>query len=150
MEIAKSNSYHELIGLISETYTKGRNNAAIAVNQYLVDTYWNIGQYIVEFEQEGNLRAEYGKSLIDNLSKDLSINLGKGFSRSNLIYMRLFYIEFPISEKPSHLLSWSHYVELLKISNKLERNFYLQQAIHERWSIPELKRQKINNYLKIN
>ncbi len=142
MEIVNSNKYHELVELISETYTKGRNNAAIAVNQYLVDTYWNIGQYIVEFEQEGNLRAEYGKSLIDNLSKDLSFKLGKGFSRSNLIYMRLFYIEFPISEKPSHLLSWSHYVELLKISDKLERNFYLQQAIHERWSIPELKRQK--------
>jgi predicted nuclease of restriction endonuclease-like (RecB) superfamily len=56
--------------------------------------------------------------------------------------MRLFYLEFPISEKPSHLLSWSHYVELLKIDDKLERNFYLQQTHHENWSIPELKRQK--------
>ena len=142
MQQTDKKNYEVLLYRISEAYTKGRNNAAIAVNQYLVDTYWNIGQYIVEFEQEGNLRAEYGKSLIDNLSKDLSIKLGKGFSRSNLIYMRLFYIEFPISEKPSHLLSWSHYVELLKISDKLERNFYLQQAIHERRSIPELKRQK--------
>ena len=142
MQQTDKKNYEILLERISEVYTKGRNNAAVAVNQYLVETYWNIGQYIVEFEQEGNLRAEYGKSLIDNLSKDLSIKLGKGFSRSNLIYMRLFYIEFPISEKPSHLLSWSHYVELLKISDKLERNFYLQQAIHERWSIPELKRQK--------
>jgi predicted nuclease of restriction endonuclease-like (RecB) superfamily len=112
------------------------------VNQYLVETYWKIGQYIVEFEQEGKQRAEYGKALIDNLSSDLTIRLGKGFSRSNLIYMRLFYLEFQISEKASHLLSWSHYVELLKISDKLERNFYLQQTIHENWSIPELKRQK--------
>lgn len=142
MEITKSNNYHELVELISETYIKGRNSAAIAVNQHLVETYWNIGQYIVEFEQNGRLKAEYGKALIDNLSKDLSQKLGKGFSRSNLIYMRLFYTEFSISEKASHLLSWSHYVELLKISDKIERNFYLQQTIHEKWSIPELKRQK--------
>ncbi len=142
MEITKSNNYHELVELISETYIKGQNSAAIAVNQHLVETYWNIGQYIVEFEQNGKLKAEYGKALIDNLSKDLSQKLGKGFSRSNLIYMRLFYTEFSISEKASHLLSWSHYVELLKISDKIERNFYLQQTIHEKWSIPELKRQK--------
>jgi predicted nuclease of restriction endonuclease-like (RecB) superfamily len=142
MEISKSNNYHELVELISETYIKGRNSAAIAINQHLVETYWNIGQYIVEFEQNGKLKAEYGKALIDNLSKDLSQKLGKGFSRSNLIYMRLFYTEFSISEKASHLLSWSHYVELLKISDKIERNFYLQQTIHEKWSIPELKRQK--------
>jgi len=142
MEISKSNNYHELVELISETYIKGRNSAAIVVNQHLVQTYWNIGQYIVEFEQNGKLKAEYGKALIDNLSKDLSQKFGKGFSRSNLIYMRLFYTEFSISEKASHLLSWSHYVELLKISDKIERNFYLQQTIHEKWSIPELKRQK--------
>ncbi|MBP1675769.1 MAG: hypothetical protein H6Q20_328 [Bacteroidetes bacterium] len=142
MEITKSNNYHELVELISETYIKGQNSAAIAVNQHLVETYWNIGQYIVEFEQNGKLKAEYGKALIDNLSKDLSQKLGKGFSRSNLIYMRLFYTEFSISEKASHLLSWSHYVELLKISDKIERNFYLLQTIHEKWSIPELKRQK--------
>ncbi len=107
-----------------------------------MNTYWKIGQYIVEFEQDGNTKAEYVKALIDNLSRDLSVQFGKGFSRSNLIYMRLFYFEFPISEKPSHLLSWSHYVELLKISDKLERRFYLQQTIIEKWSIPELKRQK--------
>ncbi len=142
MQQTVKKNYEVLLDRISEAYTKGRNNAAIAVNQYLVDTYWNIGQYIVEFEQEGNLRAEYGKELLPKLSKDLSLTLGKGFSLSNLIRMRQFYSTYPISEKPSHLLSWSHYVELLKISDKLERNFYLQQAIHERWSIPELKRQK--------
>jgi predicted nuclease of restriction endonuclease-like (RecB) superfamily len=96
----------------------------------------------VEFEQKGKQKAEYGKALIDNLSKDLSLAFGKGFSRSNLIYIRLFYSEFQISQTPSHLLSWSHYVELLKISDKLERGFYLQQTINEKWSIRELKRQK--------
>jgi predicted nuclease of restriction endonuclease-like (RecB) superfamily len=142
MEVTEFKNYDHLIHQISETYIQGQRNAVAAVNAHLVQTYWQIGQYIVEFEQSGKQRAEYGKSLIDNLSGDLSLNLGKGFSRSNLIYMRLFYLEFPISEKPSHLLSWSHYVELLKISDKIERSFYLQQTIIENWSIPELKRQK--------
>jgi predicted nuclease of restriction endonuclease-like (RecB) superfamily len=143
MEIQKSNiSYRELVVKISEVYKNGQKSAAIAVNTTLVGTYWHIGQYIVEFEQNGEERAAYGKALIDTLSKDLSVNLGKGFSRSNLIYMRLFYLNFSISEKASHLLSWSHYVELLKIPDNLERNFYQQQTIIEKWSIPELKRQK--------
>lgn len=149
-EIIPPNDYHHLISNITETYLLGQKNASIAVNAHLVQTYWKIGQYIVEFEQKGNIRAEYGKALINNLSKDLGNSLGKGFSRSNLIYMRLFYIEFPISEKASHLLSWSHYVELLKIDDKLERSFYLQQTINEKWSIPELKRQKKSSlYLRL-
>jgi len=134
--------YQQLIDQIAEIYQKGRQRAAAAVNTNLVETYWTIGQYIVEFEQGGKERATYGTGLINTLAKDLSTKLGKGFSRSNLIYMRLFYLEFPISEKPSHLLSWSHYVELLKISDKLERSFYLQQTLIEKWSIPELKKQK--------
>ena len=142
MDINLSENYNQLIHQISETYIQGQKNAVVSVNAHLVQTYWQIGRYIVEFEQKGKQRAEYGQALIDKLSGDLSINLGKGFSRSNLIYMRLFYLEFPISEKASHLLSWSHYVELLKISDKLERSFYLQQTILENWSIPELKRQK--------
>ena len=104
-------NYKGLVSHISEIYVQGRAKAAIAVNTHLVNTYWKIGQYIVEFEQQGQQKAECGKALLKNLSKDLKLIHGKGFSRSNLIYMRLFYIEFPISEKPSHLLSWSHYVE---------------------------------------
>jgi len=112
-------------------------------HQYrLLKTYWRTGQYIVEFEQGGNAQATYGKALLENLSKDLSRLHGKGFSRSNLNYMRLFYMQYPICEKPSHKLSWSHYVELLKIDNELERNFYENQIVLENWSIPELKRQK--------
>ncbi len=127
-EIAEQeNNYSQLVNQIAQVYKQGQFNAVVAVNTKLVETYWQIGKYIVEFEQKGKQKAEYGTALIDNLSKDLSLALGKGFSRSNLIYMRLFYNEFQISEKASHLLSWSHYVELLKISDKLERNFYLQQ-----------------------
>lgn len=142
--------YKILLEQIAETFHAGRQSAAVAVNTHLVATNWKIGQYIVEFEQKGEERAEYGKGLINKLAKDLTQKLGRGFSRSNLIYMRLFYLEFPKGEKASHLLSWSHYVELLKISDKLERSFYLQQTIKEKWSIPELKRQKKSSlYLRL-
>ncbi len=143
MKIEKSEkAYQSLVNQISEAFLQGRQKAVSAVNTFLVETYWQIGKYIVEFEQDGKAKAEYGAGLINKLSDDLAKSLGKGFSRSNLIYMRLFYLEFPKSEKASHLLSWSHYVEFLKISDKLERSFYLQQTIRENWSIPELKRQK--------
>jgi len=140
--IEKQNNYNSLINNISETFLSGRNTAVSYVNTTMVETYWKIGQHIVEFEQNGKHKAEYGKALLENLAKDLSVLHGRGFSRSNLNYMRLFYSEFAICEKPSHKLSWSHYVELLKISDKIERGFYLQQTIIENWSIPELKRQK--------
>ena len=140
--LTNQKDYNELVSQISTTYNQGRQQAIQTVNIQLVTTYWEIGRYIVEFEQGGLERAVYGKSLINNLATDLSRLHGKGFSRSNLIYMRLFYLEYPISEKASHLLSWSHYVELLKIEDKLERSFYEKQSILEKWSIPELKRQK--------
>jgi len=82
------------------------------------------------------------KSLLENLSKDLTLLHGKGFSRSNLQRMRQFYLAYPICATPSHKLSWSHWVELLKVSNELERSFYEQQTLLENWSISELKRQK--------
>jgi predicted nuclease of restriction endonuclease-like (RecB) superfamily len=142
--------YQNLISQISETYLDGQKKAVLAVNSFLVETYWQIGRYIIEFEQDGEIKAKYGKYLIDNLTKDLTTRLGKGFSKSNLLYMRLFYLEYPKGETPSHLLSWSQYVELLKISDKLERSFYLQQTIRENWSIRELKRQKKSSlYLRL-
>jgi predicted nuclease of restriction endonuclease-like (RecB) superfamily len=137
-----TSNYQSLLRQISDTYTDGQRQAAQAVNTNLLETYWQIGRYIVEFEQEGASKAKYGKALLENLSKGLSQLHGKGFSRSNLVYMRLFYQKYPISEKPSHQLSWSHYVELLKIDDPLERSFYEKQSIAEGWSIPELKRQK--------
>lgn len=142
VNINKSEDYNNLISSISDVYTKGQVKAARAVNSYLVDTYWQIGQHIIEFEQGGKVKAEYGKALLASLSKDLTLLHGKGFSRSNLVYMRLFYLRYPIGEKPSHQLSWSHYVELLKIDNELERRFYEKQALIEKWSVPELRRQK--------
>ena len=138
----QNSEYQNLIAQISDTYITGVNNAYKAINTELLQTNWEIGQYIVEFEQKGKIKATYGTALLANLSKDLALLHGKGFSRSNLVYMRLCYIKYPISEKLSHQLSWSHYIELLKISNDLERSFYEKQCLLEKWSIPELKRQK--------
>ena len=155
MNAAKSiinadNNYHILISQISETYVQGQQNAIIAVNSHLVETYWKIGQYIVEYEQEGKHRAEYGKALLKNLSKDLSLEHGKGFSLSNIKRMRQFYVDFRKGATVSHQLGWSHYVELLKIEDELERNFYKQQTINENWSIRELIRQKKSSlYLRL-
>ena len=134
--------YQSLLGRISETYVTGQLRAVQAVNTQITETYWQLGRHIVEFEQAGNLRAEYGKALIDTLAADLRLRHGKGFSRSNLVYMRLLYLRYPISQKPSHQLSWPHYVELLKLDDALGRGFYEKQAITEHWSVPELKRQK--------
>ncbi|WP_024539807.1 PDDEXK nuclease domain-containing protein [Comamonas badia] len=136
-----STGYQDLLAQISSTYASGRQQAAQAVNSFLVQTYWQVGQHIVEFEQNGKDRAEYGAGLMHRLSADLRTRHGKGFSRSNLISMRQFYLLYPKSQKPSGFLSWSHYVELIRMDDPLERGFYEQQAIAERWSVPELKRQ---------
>jgi hypothetical protein len=116
--------------------------AVQSVQRTLLLTYWQIGQTMVEFEQGGQVRADYGSQLLPRLSRDLSDQFGKGFSRSNLIYMRLLYLKYPDSTLLSDQLTWGHYSELLKIDHDLERSFYEKQAIAERWSIRELKRQK--------
>ncbi len=145
-----NNNYQGLVSQISETFRQGQRQAIITVNAHLVDTYWQVGKYIVEFEQEGKNRAEYGAGLLGNLSKDLTLLHGKGFSLSNMKRMRQFYLIYQKGAKASHLLSWSHYVELLKIDNNLERSFYEQQCLLESWSIPELRRQKKSSlYLRL-
>jgi hypothetical protein len=105
MELTTNIEYQNLLGRISNAYTHGRIRAHQAVNTELIETNWQIGQHIVEFEQGGSIKAEYGKALLTNLGKDLTLRHGKGFSRSNLVYMRLLYLRYPISQKPSDLLS---------------------------------------------
>ena len=141
-QIQTSPNYNNLIAQISDLLQQGRRQATYAVNDILVQTYWKIGQYIVEYEQQGKEKAVYGAKLLENLSRDLKLLHGKGFSLSNIKRMRQLYLIYPIGAKASHQLSWSHYVELLKIDNDLERSFYEQQALNEHWSVPELKRQK--------
>ena len=140
--IKNQKQYKDLLKQISARYLQGQAQAARSVNAVLLETNWNIGRYIVEYEQKGNVKAKYGERLLENLSADLTLMHGKGFSRSNLSYMRLFYVCYPICETVSHKLSWSHYFELLKIDDKLERSFYEKQSLLENWSIRELIRQK--------
>lgn len=139
--IIPESEYNKLLSSIDEVWNTAKTNAALAVNTQLLDANWQTGRYIVEFEQGGNIRAEYGKQLINRLSKDLTVKRGKGFSRSNLIYMRKLYVCFPKSVTMSHLLTWSHYYELLKCDDELERQFYYQEAINQKWKVRELRRQ---------
>jgi predicted nuclease of restriction endonuclease-like (RecB) superfamily len=135
-------SYQQLIDRIGECLAQGQQRAFEQVNTLLVETYWQIGQYIVEFEQKGNERAEYGSKLLTQLSRDLKTAYGKGFSRRNVLDMRRFYVSYPKWQMVSAKLGWSHYTELLAISDDLARSFYEQQCIRDRWSVRELKRQK--------
>ncbi|MBW8325023.1 MAG: PDDEXK nuclease domain-containing protein [Prolixibacteraceae bacterium] len=140
MEI-QENKYQSLIEQIGGLLQSGRQKAIQSVNTILVQTYWQIGRYIVEFEQHGNERAEYGSQLFERLSKDLTTAYGKGFGRSNLLYMRKLYLSFQISGTLSHKLTWSHYYEILKADSELEIGFYSKQCENENWSVRELKRQ---------
>ena len=138
--------YVRLVSHISGLWEKAREKAALAVNTELLEASWETGRYIVEYEQQGNVKAEYGKQLLTNLSKDLTRLRGKGYSRSNLFNMRLFYVKFPKIQTVSGQLTWSHYLELLKCDDPLEMQFYMKECIKEGWRVRELKRQ-INSSL---
>jgi len=145
--ILRNNSnYMNLLNGIGKILEEGRKKAFKAVNEILVKTYWEIGRQIIEFEQKGKERANYGSSLLTKLSKDLKLRYGRGFSKSNVYLMRLFYLKYQKFQTVSGKLSWSHYAELLGIENDLERSFYEKQSIKENCSVRELKRQ-INSAL---
>ncbi|MFN7770474.1 MAG: DUF1016 N-terminal domain-containing protein [Planctomycetaceae bacterium] len=131
MELSAPRPYEALLDCIHSTFTGGQSRAARAVHLHLLETYWQIGQHIVEFEQQGELRADYGSGLISRLAKDLTVRHGRGFSQSNLKAMRHFYLVYPKGQTLSDLLRWSHVVELLKIDDSLERGFYLKQMCTE-------------------
>ncbi|GMQ26542.1 PDDEXK nuclease domain-containing protein [Algoriphagus sp. oki45] len=133
--------YSNLKSEISQLLKAGREQAGRAVNSILVQTYWHIGRHIVEFEQGGEAKSEYGANLLDRLSLDLTMEFGKGFSRSNLFQIRTFYSKFQKVQTLSGQLSWSHYCELIKAENELEISFYTKQCEKENWSVRELKRQ---------
>ncbi|HEX7845807.1 MAG TPA: DUF1016 N-terminal domain-containing protein, partial [Chitinophagaceae bacterium] len=167
MKVSKK-KYSGLLKEIRQLVERARNNITRSINTELLATYWNVGKLIVEYEQSGSIRAEYGKQLLIDLSKSLSREIGKGFSRSQLQMMRLFYIRFQPKNKQicltvsgksvnrksltvsgksktgltvSDQLSWSHYYELLKCNDEMEISFYQQTAIQEGWSVRELRRQ---------
>ena len=143
---ANDPEYVILVSQISDLWRNAKNKAVYAVNAELLVANWLTGQYIVEFEQGGNVKAKYGDRLLANLSKDLTRLKGRGFSRSNLTYMRKLYLLFPKCETLSHKLTWSHYFELLKCDDPMEMHFYMKECIKEGWKVRELKRQ-INSSL---
>jgi len=118
-----------------------RNQAAHDLNNIMIATYWRLGQSIVENEQKGELKAQYGKRVLSELSKRLTLELGKGYSKSNLYNMRDFYVVYPQFQNPIGKLSWSHYIELKGISDPDARDFYENECANARWSVSELRRQ---------
>ena len=139
MNPINNNFYQE----IKELLYSAKNKVYQTINTTMTQTYFQIGKRIVEEEQGGESRAEYGKSLLKLLSVQLSNEFGKGFSVDNLENMRRFYLAFQKSETVSRKfkLSWSHYIFLTRIENIDERNFYEIESIENSWSLRELKRQ---------
>ena len=118
-----------------------RNNVAREVNNELIVAYWKIGEIIVRYEQNDSIRAAYGEQTLKHLSKTLTAEFGKGFSRSNLQNMRAFYLNYENCQSLTGKLTWTHYCELLSILDKNKRSFYEKEAINANWSVRELKRQ---------
>ncbi|SFQ51095.1 PDDEXK nuclease domain-containing protein [Parafilimonas terrae] len=162
MAIINSQSLFKNIKILIEA---SREHVLQSINTALVETYYNIGKLIVEYEQQGKSRATYANKTLPSLSKKLTAIFGRGFSVDNLEYMRRFYLVYSISETVSRKLvpglsnasksetvsrksststfklSWSHYIFLMRIENEQERKFYEIESINEGWSLRELKRQ---------
>ncbi len=138
--------YKGLLSSIGRILAEGRKQAFYAVNAVLVKTYWEIGRQIVEYEQRGREKADYGSKLLEQLSDDLKARHGRGFNLRNIYLMRKFYLSFRNLQTVSAELSWSHFVELLEVDDPLAREFYNKQCVKEHWSVRELKRQ-VNSML---
>ena len=140
-EVVEGGTYSDLVGAIGSLLERAREKIATTANTTLVETYWNTGRYIVEYEQHGADRAQYGSALLTKLARDLTLVYGKGFNRNNLQYMRKLYRCFPICTTLSCKLSWSHYLEILKCSDELEIGFYCAECARSNWNVRELRRQ---------
>lgn len=134
-------SLQTLAGQLRELIHDARRSALRAVDAIQVRTCWEIGRHIVEFEQGGAARAEYGKRLLLKLAESLTAEFGKGFDASNLRYMRLFYLAFPIRDALRHELSWTHYRTLLRVEDEQARRWYMNESAVQNWSSRALERQ---------
>jgi len=130
-----------LLGNLAGLIRQARQQAIRAVDVLQVQTCWQIGRHIVEFEQGGEARAGYGRQLLPSLAEALTAEFGKGFDASNLRYMRLFYQAFPICDALRHELSWTHYRTLLKVDSDNARQWYMNEAATQNWSTRALERQ---------
>ena len=147
--------YKVVLVEVSEMLEAARREAARAVNTLMTATYWELGRRIVELEQHGAERAEYGKQIVERLAQDLSPRFGRGFKKSNLFQMRSFYLTYPdaaqsLAEETVNIfqtlsgkfpLPWSHYVKLLSVKNSEARAFYEAEALRGGWSVRQLDRQ---------
>ena len=140
--IKKAAQSEEIYGRIRKIIENARGNIARAINTEMVVAYWHIGKEIVEGEQRGKSRAEYGQKLLETLSKKLTDEFGKGFDVSNLWNMRRFYQTFPILDALRRELSWTHYRILMRVEKAEARSFYEIECIKNNWSARELERQK--------
>lgn len=134
--------YKLLVDKIAKRIEEGVARAVTEVKRSQLATYWDNGRYIVEFEQKGKEHAEYGLNLLKSLANDLTLRMGKGYSRPNLYNMRKFYQTYPNGYECVEKLTWSHICELIRIDDELEREFYSKQCAAEHWDVRTLKRQK--------
>ena len=133
--------YEDIYSEIKETLLLSRNQAYSAVNFAMVQAYWQIGRIIVEHEQNGNARADYGKAVLQELSSRLTKDFGKGFSVRTLQQMKKFYVTFPNTNALRSQLTWTHYRLLLSVENEQARQWYMDEAIASAWSSRQLERQ---------
>ena len=132
-----------LLGDIRQIIVDGRQAAYTAVNAVITNTYWKIGQRIIEEEQQGKVRAEYGKNLLNTLAESLSLEFGSNYNARNLAYYKKFYLCFPdlsILNARVQNLSWTHFRAVLRESNAEARIWYLNEAANEAWSSRTLER----------
>ena len=139
--IQKDSGLPSLLSSLRGVIREARQKVFRNVDVIQVRTCWEIGRHIVEFEQGGSDRAEYGKRLLEVLARDLTAEFGKGFDASNLRYMRLFYQSFPIRDALRHELSWTHYRLLLRVENERAREWYMNEAATQNWSTRAMDRQ---------
>ncbi|KTC99864.1 hypothetical protein Lgee_1119 [Legionella geestiana] len=136
-----SHANHELFIAISNLLHETRTTLQSTVNCAMVSVYWNVGRLIVEHEQRGKARAEYGSQQLKNLAERLQSEFGKGFYERNLRRMRAFYLAWPIWTTVRSELSWSHYRSLIQVENKAAREWYFQECLEQGWSARALERQ---------
>ena len=146
LELEKSKDYKRFLDRVSTLLEKARKEAVRKVNIVLVETYWQIGKRIVQEEQKGKERADYGKYLVRRLALDLTKKFGKGFTGRNLWAMRQFYLTYPKVHAVRAELTWTHYRILMGIKDENMRSFYEIEAVKNNWSSRELDRQ-INSLL---
>lgn len=141
MDNEMSTSFQDIYSEIKETLLTSRSQAYSAVNFAIVQTYWQIGRIIVEHEQNGSIRAEYGKAVLQKISENLQKEFGNGFSVRNLQQMKKFYIIFPNTNALRSQLTWTHYRALLRVDNDTARNWYMDECVRSGWSSRQLERQ---------